>query len=282
MPIVVSPVLSARNNAIGGDFSARSLPLERSGIRNSPVLVVDDFRVSGQPFGPHPHAGFAAVTYVFEDSKADLRSRDSLGNDVVVGPGGIVWTQAGSGVLHEELPAPMGRELHGLQVFVNVRSNNKLAAPRVLKLESPEVPEWRHKSDRVRVVVGTYADVSSPLVPDEPFDLFEVEIARTLSLSLKPAHTAVVYVREGEAIVVVGAREQKLAEGRAVILHGGDGEFVLRTDRFARIVVLAGANIDEPVYAHGPFIMNDRLQVDAAIARYRSGAMGHLAPAYMT
>ena len=57
----------------------------------------DEFRVTGRPFPPHPHAGFSAVTYVLEDSEGKLRSRDSLGNDLVTGPGGIVWTQAGSG-----------------------------------------------------------------------------------------------------------------------------------------------------------------------------------------
>jgi redox-sensitive bicupin YhaK (pirin superfamily) len=62
---------------------------------------------------------------VFEDSKAALRSRDSLGEDVVVGPGGIVWTEAGRGVMHEELPAS-DDELHGLQIFVNLSAKNKL------------------------------------------------------------------------------------------------------------------------------------------------------------
>jgi redox-sensitive bicupin YhaK (pirin superfamily) len=54
------------------------------------------------PFCPHPHAGFGAVTYVLEDSPGDLRSRASSGIDIV-GPGGIVWTHAGNGVVHDEV-----------------------------------------------------------------------------------------------------------------------------------------------------------------------------------
>src|SRR5579871_6953340 len=87
------------------DFSIRSIDLQSLGTAASPVVVLDNFRVRGRPFPPHPHAGFSAVTYVFEDSRGDLRSRDSLGNDFVTGPGGVVWTQAGRGVIHEELPA---------------------------------------------------------------------------------------------------------------------------------------------------------------------------------
>jgi pirin-like protein len=84
--------------------------VEQLGGLASPVLVFDDFRVRKLPFSPHPHAGFSAVTYVLEDSQRGLRSRTSLGNDIVVGPGGIVWTQAGRGVIHEEAPADADRE----------------------------------------------------------------------------------------------------------------------------------------------------------------------------
>ena len=108
MPIRFSPVVATRARGEGSAFSIRSIDLEALGDVGSPVALLDDFRVSGRPFGPHPHAGFSAVTYVFEDSPGSLRSRDSLGDDLVVDPGGLVWTLAGSGVLHEEIPAEPG------------------------------------------------------------------------------------------------------------------------------------------------------------------------------
>jgi redox-sensitive bicupin YhaK (pirin superfamily) len=80
---------------------------------------------------------------VFEDSQGGVRSCDSLGNDVVVRSGGIVWLQAASGALHQEIPAKTGREVHGAQIFVNLSSKNKLAAPRTHWLESRVVPEWQ-------------------------------------------------------------------------------------------------------------------------------------------
>lgn len=102
-----------------------------------PIAVLDDFRVRGEPFPPLPHAGFSAVAYVFEDSQSGLRSRDSLGDDVVIGPAGIVWTQAGSGVIHHEIPASDG-DLHVLQLFVNLSAKNKLIAPQMLKPENDD------------------------------------------------------------------------------------------------------------------------------------------------
>jgi len=282
MTIQFSPVIAAQDRGNRGSFSVKSIDLDRLGERASPIAVLDDFRVRGQPFAPHPHAGFSAVTYVLEDSEGGLRSRDSLGNDIVVGPGGIVWTQAGSGVIHEELPAEFGRELHGLQIFVNLSSKNKLAAPQMLRLAKREVPEWRSDAgDRVRVVVGSFEGVSSPLVPAEPFTLLDVELRREISFSLQNAHNALVYVLEGDVLARADGREQKVSSEEAMALHGSGGRVAFGAYQPARFLILSGADIREPIIVQGSFIMNARSQIDAAIARYRAGAMGSLAPAVL-
>lgn len=95
MPIQFSPVIAAKQRALPGFSSLLYVDIDELGVAASPVAVLDDFRVGGMPFSPHPHAGFAAVTYVFEDSPGDLRSRASSGVDLVVGPGGIVWDPRG-------------------------------------------------------------------------------------------------------------------------------------------------------------------------------------------
>jgi len=271
---VISSVERRRNS-----FSVRSLDLEPLGDTASPVTVLDNFRVKGRPFGPHPHAGFAAVTYVFEDSEASLRSRDSLGNDVVVGPGGICWTHAGRGVLHEELPEQAGRELHGLQFFVNLSSKNKLTLPHVLTLDSAEVPVFRSEvGDRVRVVVGSFQTVSSPLVPVEPFTLLDIDLHQAVSWPLPIDHNAILYVLEGRADASVDGRIVRLATEQALVLQGG-GHVSIRSAGGAHLVALSGAAIREPVIAHGPFIMNRPAQLEEAWVRYRTGEMGQLEPA---
>lgn len=278
MSIPFWPVLAAQARG-NGAFSVRSIDLHGLGERISPIALLDDFRVSGRPFGPHPHAGFSAITYVFEDSPGALRSRDSLGNDLVIGPGGIVWLQAGSGALHQEVPAEAGREVHGAQIYVNLSSKNKLAAPRAFWLEREQVPEWRSDAgDRVRVVVGSFEGISSPLVPAEPFLLLDVELRREVSFGLGDRHNALVYVIDGAALVHAGGHEQEVAGGHALALHGGGGRVAFEAVHPARLLILSGAEIREPVLADGPFIMNERSQIVAAAARYRAGEMGHLAP----
>lgn len=280
MTLELSPVVIASSRG-NGDFAVSSIEMAGLGNPASPILVLDDFRVRGRPFGPHPHAGFAAVTYVFEDSAASLRSRDSLGHDWVVGPGGIVWSHAGAGMLHEELPADLRHELHGLQLFVNLSSKFNLSQPHVLQLPASEAPVWRSEmGDRIRVVVGSYASRSSPLMPAEPFNLLDVELVHELQLFAPRNHHTVIYARAGSFVIrTEGSSRAVMAEQAIGIQSNTAGYVTLSAVEPSRLLVLSAINISEPIVSKGPFTMNDDRQIEAAFARYRSGAMGSLDPA---
>jgi redox-sensitive bicupin YhaK (pirin superfamily) len=279
MSIHFSRPIGSVAHGSGSTFAVNSFSLHELGGGASPVLLLENVRVMGHPFGPHPHAGFSAVTYVLEDSIGALRSRDSLGNDILMGPGGIVWTQAGSGLLHDELPAQPGRELHALQVFINLTSRHKLLAPQVLQLPRNQMREWHGpRGDRVCVVAGSFADVSSPLIPVEPFDWLDIALRREVSFELGRDRNALIYVREGKVTVQSEGHQQSIEAEQALALHGGGGVVTLQASRPARCLVLSGLRIDEPVLTQGSgFIMNTQEQLDACARRYRAGEMGHLA-----
>jgi len=279
MPVQLSAVTNSQPRRIPGFTSQKYVDLRALGVYGAPLVVLDDFRVEELPFSAHPHAGFAAVTYVFEDSPGALRSRSSLGSDIVVGGGGIVWTQAGSGVIHEEVPAVRGRELHGLQLFVNLSAKRKLSPPRVLSLEANNVPEWHNDSqDRVRVVVGSFQQVASPLVPDEPFTMLDVALRTQIAYAVEPARNTVVYVVDGSIRVRADSRAERVGAGQAIAVSGRGSSVTFEAVSATHLLVMSGIEINEPLVEEGPFLMNDRSQIEAAIARYRSGAMGGLSP----
>ena len=279
MSVGVSAVIAAMPRQLPGFVSLRYVDLDQLGVSASPLAVLDDFRVRDMPFSPHPHAGFAAVTYVFEDSECGVRSRTSSGVDLAVGPGGIVWTESGSGVVHEEIPAEKGRELHGIQLFVNVSSMHKLAPPWVLHLHPDHVPVFQtDEGDRIRVVVGSFGGLVSPLVPIEPFTLLDAELQRETSTDIPPSRNAVIYVLSGSLAIRAGGRPYQVGDGHAIAFRGNGAGLDIKTLLRAHFLYLSGVEIDEPVVAEGPFIMNDVAQIESAISRYRSGAMGELAP----
>jgi redox-sensitive bicupin YhaK (pirin superfamily) len=241
----------------------------------SPIRLLDDFRVSGSPFGPHPHAGFSALTYLFEDSDGALRSRDSLGNDLVVGAGGLVWLQSGRGALHEETPQDAGRALHGAQIYVNLRAANKSLPPQTFWLQGADVPRWSNDTGNVvRVLAGTYRNVASPLVPAEPFRLLDLAIRAELELDLVAANCTLLYARDA---VTVRCESETLHLGAGqVVPVSGSAVVWLSAPEAARVLVLSGAPINEPCHAEGPFILNHPHEVKDAISRYRRGEMGSL------
>lgn len=138
-----SSVVAAPRDTHGRTFAAARIDMKRLAGFTSPLVGVDHFWMSGPTFAPHPHAGFAAITYVFDDSEGGMRNRDSLGHDFVAGPGDLIWTQAGAGVIHDELPDAPGKTVHGLQIFVNSSEKHKSLAslaPQVRHIRSVEVP----------------------------------------------------------------------------------------------------------------------------------------------
>lgn len=279
MAIELSATIDAKVLSDGRSFSVRGINLEPLGKTASPVLVLDRFHVTGRPFSPHPHAGFSPVTYVLDDSPGELRSRDSLGNDLITGPGGLVWTQAGSGIIHEELPASPRRELRGIQLFVNLSARNKLSAPRMFRIAGDEVPVWCNDSgDRIRVVVGAYEGVASPLIPPEPFSFLDARIVNQVSFNLIEGHNAIAFVLDGAVVLEAANQKRRLTADQAMALSG-DGAVTLKAHVPAHLLILSGRRIDEPIVSEGPFIMNDSSQIRAANQRYLSGTMGRLVPA---
>lgn len=278
MSIEISPLLPTVNASLGAGFSANRIVAAQVAEQVQPLMGMDHFLMSDVTFAPHPHAGFSALTYVFENSPGTLRNRDSLGHDFEMGPGGLVWTQAARGLVHDERPAKAGEGVHGVQIFVNLSGKNKGLAPRVFRLEGEAVPIWTDaEGNRVRVVVGGYGGLRSPVVPAEPFQLLDVKLESEIELPVEAAWNAVLYVLSGDVAVSVDGASSRVADAQAIALKGG-GVAKLSAVAPAQLLVMAGMAIDEPVVSYGPFIMNTEAQVAEAVHRFQQGGMGNLEP----
>lgn len=272
-----SEIVHAQRHSSGGIFSVNTIDLAQMNDLSSPLALLDNFRVSGQPFGPHPHAGFSAITYVFEDSAVALRSRDSLGNDLEIGPGGIVWLQAGRGAQHQEVPAVRGSELHGAQIYVNLSMRNKLADPKTMHMLSSQIPEWRNETgDRVRVLVGGYENLVSAIKPVEPYTILEAFLTDSIDLPLGLGDNTVVYVLGGKLDLRVDDQIHRLLSETAIALSGPGEVKLVATKGVTHALLLTGPALNEPVVADGPLIMNDVAGIRSAFYRFQSGEMGML------
>jgi redox-sensitive bicupin YhaK (pirin superfamily) len=81
----------------------------------------------------------------------------------------------------------------------------------------------------------------------------------------------------GAVAARVKGGERQLTAGHAAAIGGDEAIITLAAGKAAHVLILSGVELREPVVASGPFIMNDRAQIDDAITRYRAGRMGQLA-----
>jgi redox-sensitive bicupin YhaK (pirin superfamily) len=270
----------------------RVLPLQRMtpsftsyGLRSDPgfsldpFLNLDDFVMSEPTFPPHPHAGFSAVTYMFEDSEGAFTNRDSFGDRSRIEPGAIHWTQAANGMMHEEVPERRGVPCHGLQMFVNLKDEHKRAAPAAYHASRHDVPEVRPSDGaRVRVLTGTFGGIASPLTQLlTPVTLLDVHLApgAMASVDAPQAHNAFAMTIRGEGKVGDAA----ISEHEAVVFaRDGDAVQIEAGPRGLHFLFGAGAPIGEPVVFGGPFAMTRQQDIDDARQRFARGEMGRLPP----
>src|SRR6185312_9536589 len=96
----------------------------------------------GEPKGTpwHPHRGFETVTYLIDGT---FVHRDSHGGGGVINGGDTQWMTAGRGLLHIEAPPEelvvAGGLFHGLQLWVNLPSKDKMMAPRYQDIGGSQV-----------------------------------------------------------------------------------------------------------------------------------------------
>jgi redox-sensitive bicupin YhaK (pirin superfamily) len=218
----------AVRNAIGTGLVVKSLRGSEDWM--GPFLNIDHFVMTEPTFGIHPHAGFSAVTVMLEGSPGTFRNRDSLGTDVLLPPGSVHWTQAGSGIFHEEVPTASPTPCNGLQIFVALPDEFELADPAALHIEPEDVPILDSVGSRVRILVGSFDGMSSPLRPPGASDglfLFYVTLQPHASVTLTPpdARHAFVMTLEGSGLVndeaITVDQGVGLSDTGAVQLTGG-------------------------------------------------------------
>lgn len=141
-----------------------------------PFIAVDHAWMSAPTFPPHPHAGFSAVSYLFLDSETGINNRDSLGTRNLIQPGGLHWATAGSGIVHEEVPAETGKTVHSLQIFVGLARERQSIAPFALSIEPQDVPAVQLPGVKVRVPVGSFQTARCALSPPTDVTMLDISL----------------------------------------------------------------------------------------------------------
>ncbi len=270
---------------VGNGFPVRTLlSHQNEGQQASPFLLLDyggpaEFQPGNEQrgVGEHPHRGFETVTIVYQGR---LEHRDSAGNTGRIGPGDVQWMTAASGVVHEEWHEQAFVEQGGMfemvQLWVNLPARFKMLKPGYQEILAAQIPTVAFGGfGSARVIAGSLADVMGPAKTFSPVTVADLQLSGTgtLKLDLPDSHNLAVAVLQGSVTVDGG----KPLTGPGLALFDPAGTSVeLAATAPAKVLLLAGKPLNEPIVGRGPFVMNTADEIRQAIADYQSGRMGTL------
>ena len=226
----------------------------------------------------NPHRGFSAISFIY---RGGVHHRDSRGNNHKVYAGGTQWTSAGMGIVHSErVPEDIfdwGGEQELLQVWVNTPAANKMDLPAYYPATAQETPTIKTEDGLtiVRVPAGnvngtqgiipTYTNVTTAMV--------EMKTSGNFTFNFNASHNTLVYVLKGTITI----NNKETISTKQLALMNNDGEsFTINATEDTMFFVGSGEIINEPVAAHGPFVMNTQTEIMEAMRDYQMGKMGVL------
>jgi quercetin 2,3-dioxygenase len=249
--------------------------------RFDPFLMMDEFG-SYDPddyiggFPPHPHRGFETVTYMLEGR---MEHQDHMGNVGDLQSGDVQWMTAGAGIIHSEMPKQTQGRMRGFQVWLNLPARTKMQAPAYRDIPATAIPAQNLAGLAVKMIAGSATVAGQQLEglvsrPDtEPVyfdivfdndDLHQIEVPGDC--------TTLVYVYEGE--VLLGESGSLIKRGQLARLERNGTRILIKaTAAGARVVLLAGRALREPIVQYGPFVMNTRQEIEQALDDYRRGVL---------
>jgi redox-sensitive bicupin YhaK (pirin superfamily) len=240
-----------------------------------PFLMLDAFG-SDDPnayiagFPEHPHRGFETVTYMLAGR---MRHRDNKGNEGLLTAGSVQWMTAGRGIVHSEMPEQDNGLMQGFQLWVNLPAKDKMTAPRYQDIAPERIPVVEPGPGvRAKIVAGELNGVRGPVQPGATEPLFVdlmLEPGATATVPVQAAHNAFAYVYEGEA--QLGEPVTTLPAGTVGVLSLGDAVAVTAGAEGARLILVAGRPLREPVAKYGPFVMNSEAELRQAFLDYEAG-----------
>ncbi len=270
-----------RPHWVGDGFPVRTmLSHHDQGAHISPFIMLDyagparfEPTTARRGVGVHPHKGFETVTIVYD---GEVEHRDSTGAGGLIGPGDVQWMTAASGILHEEYHSPAfaktGGNFEMVQLWVNLPAKDKTARPGYQTLLDADIPVVSLPDDAgiLRVIAGGFKDAKGPARTFTPVDIWDVRLTHGVPVTLDVPEGQTLSVLVLSGTVEINGRET-VREAQTVVFSRDGGAITLQANGFAKLIVLGGEPIDEPVVAHGPFVMNTVDEIKQAMSDFRSG-----------
>ena len=252
--------------------------------RMDPFIMLDynsKFHFSGtetpRGVGVHPHRGFETVTIAYHGR---VEHADSAGGGGVIGEGDVQWMTAASGVLHKEFHetewAKEGGIYQMVQLWVNLPAKDKMSLPKYQAIKNSEMKKVDlGEKGFVEVIAGEYQNEKGPASTFSPVNLMNAKLKKggKADFSFPANFNTAALVVEGS----ISVNGEKNVPTDHFILFKNEGEnFIVEATEDAVVLVISGEPLNEPIFPHGPFVMNSREEIIQAFEDFNTGKFGYL------
>ena len=263
---------------LGAGHIARPVMMNKFSETDPFILLMDDIldKKNENPVGgPHPHAGFEAVTLVLQGELGHGANKMKAGDFELM--------TAGSGIIHNETINKIVRR-RILQLWLTLPKKDRWVTPRLQKLTAARAPKKFKNGVHIQLYSGSFAGLTSPIQNYVPLIVADIEIApRVTTIQEIPAnYNSFLYVLRGT--VKIGKEEKLLKEGEVGWLNAltSDGQSELKLtvgEEGVRFVLYAAKPQGENIVAYGPFIGDTSDDINRLNQEYKRGRMHHISTA---
>lgn len=225
---------------------------------------------------PHPHRGFAPVTFMLQ---GEGYHKDSAGNSGTIKAGDVQWMFAGKGLLHSEGPAENilrdGGTQEFIQLWINVPAAHKWDEPFYQTATKEQLPAvMQEQGASLRLASGTYEGKTGPLRSFTPLISIVGEIAKDnrVLFSATPGYWTLLYIAKGS----INIEGQSVPQHHLLVFEKENDSIAICAEEDAQVLFLSAEPIEEPVAAKDNFVMNTNEEIEQAMADYKAGMFGHL------
>lgn len=244
----------------------------------SPQEFAPNFDRNLRGVGEHPHRGFETVTIAYQ---GEVEHKDSHGGGGVIGTGGVQWMTAGSGLMHQEYHSENFSKTGGMfemvQLWVNLPAKDKMTAPKYQAIDSDDIPVVDLNGHGIaRIIAGDFDGTKGTASTFSPINLWDIRLNADgeYDFVVPETHNLLILILDGTVLV----NDDKIARPNELVSFEKGGDTVkLSANNDAKILILSGEPLNEPVVGYGPFVMNTKDEINTAISDLRSGKFGQIA-----
>ena len=180
--------------------------------------------------------------------------------------------KAASGVIHSEMPQQTNGLMRGFQLWINLPAKEKMSDPAYQEYSKDKIPTVTENGGEIKVICGEYRGTRGPIDdPNTAVTYFDINLNSNgeITIPVPTDQVGFCYLYEGAASVA----KENLQTHCLAVLENGDSIRLVAGDAPARLILITGKPLGEPIVQYGPFVMNERQQIEQAFADYHAGTL---------